>query len=201
MKKYYICTLVQVSEEQGYIGKRQKQITSETEDIILGRSEALNNFNSRTIIVEKTLNPNILREVITGLPIPVLRVKTWVKQLHYIYSPSYLVGSDIHTFVPIISQTTYYVEETRRNSSGLYKVDDFHTLKQYLLLHPDSEIYKQELLAYFEQGRIKMQNRLKIEEAKPELMTKQTDFETWLKDRERYNKSEISRMQRELRRH
>lgn len=208
MKKYYECTLLQVSENQGYIGIGP--IDSETLKIINNEGNARNKSNCRTIVVEKTLNPNVVKEVITGILIPILKIrkKTILNehydeiQKEYTFSIPYFAN----TFVRKYKVISIYSDGKRikPKCDDFFEINDYRYLKQYITDRPGVERQLKELPEFIEAGNLKMQNKLKMEResaAKSKetaLINKKYDLAR--KNKLEETKKELKELQRSLKR-
>lgn len=162
---YYVCDLLQVSDEQGYIRLNELSystlnLTPDTWNMLYKEDSKIGNYK---IIVKKTLNPYIVKEIITGKKIPLLQNYTYREckdsmLLHYTVYPFIRV----HTFVRKL-----YTEENKDvKISGLKRIRDENVIIQYKKRHSDEKSWENELNLYFLNGKKKMLNKQKSENKK-----------------------------------
>lgn len=164
--KCYMCDLMQVSTEQGYItkdngGNNLSQIDMNMiYDIAFWEHEAgTQNMIHNKIIVTKTINPYIVKELVTGLEIPVLHsYKKYESGKWYVWS-RYPFGK-IHTYVRSLKCDGTSLIENKRYAEGFKEICEPYDAICYVEhLYPIKEEYKERLLEIFKQGEEKMKNK------------------------------------------
>ncbi len=159
MSQYFKCKLLQLYEEQGYIENimSNEDFNDSTIDILYQTDFTEHSFGE--IIVEKTSNIFIVKEIVTGIEISLLHCSYEEQEDESINTRIFSFKSKFHTFVRTL----------KRNINGIITEIGFteptsDELQKYFELHSDIQKYKKELLAYFEQGKTKMQNKIEREE-------------------------------------
>lgn len=164
MNDYYICNLLQVTEHQGYIGNDngQRSLTNEMAQVIYGGDVLHSKCNLEEIIVKRTANPWIVKEIITGKSIPLLysTVKNDPATMYdTCYWTRYPLGK-VHTFVRALKNESRYGVR----KSCFYKVTDPKIVADYIHKHGDINAWDRTLDIYFQKGEAKMINKYNARE-------------------------------------
>lgn len=157
---YYICNLLQVTENQGYIDSN-KPLKSEMEDLIY---YGIDNSNCvlNKIIVKKTINPYFVKEIITGKTIPILHSNIKIEEYYDNFNYKWIKYpyGKIHTFVNLLK--VYDISDPKQQL-GLKKAT-YYDIEKYIIEHKNIEMWQRTINSYFLSGRKKCnnQNKLKI---------------------------------------
>lgn len=160
MGKCFKCNLLQVSSDQGAIGNDDcgLSLTTEMQLLIYNNIIKDNDCCFGEMLVEETDNMYYVKEICTGIEIPVLYsgifatiksdsglgVKLWTM------SPP----GNVHTFVRLLQSKIC----TKDVSYFCYDSVSPQEVDTYLLKHYDTKIYRNELLSFFEIGDAKKKN-------------------------------------------
>ena len=178
MKKVYECSLLQVSNEQGYIisGNGDNDLTDvDAKNLFYPYDQYYRNSGEKSdvyfgqILVTKTINKFVVKEIRTGKLIPVI---------YGIYRPDDLYNSrkrftlgQVHTFISNVKTIDSYI--SMPEYSGLEEVTDLKVIEDYLKEHKDKEKFMQELDIFFKNGEIKMQEKIALEKESEKLKEKE----------------------------
>ena len=151
MSKIYKCKLMQVTEEQGYIQGSQ---TIEASLLFWRFLREVRSID--TILVKKTLNPFIFKEIMTGIEIPALRIKDEGEYKPYAQTRKVKTNSafkTLHTFIEDNRRYSPIVGE--RNSLPEASVSDVNDY-----LSQDKIEFAKKLRNHFVKGEIKRNNKM-----------------------------------------
>ena len=162
MRDVYECNLVQVPASQGYLPGNDNGANSmnyRTSEMIY-KGYGFYKSDLPKIMVQRTASPFWVREIKTGLKIPLLyAVDDDIKKENYMRSPFRAV----HTFIIILKENNKYWGWITK---GLEKVTESRELEKYLA--QDTEEFTRFLFDYFNAGYEKMQNKLSAEKVERE---------------------------------
>lgn len=159
---FYEVNLTQVSKEVGYISGGVRSVDA-SKDVIAEINETSNINLLRKIIVEKTPNPYVVKEVITGIYFPVVYCGIVnVGKNNYMVLSQNTLPEKLNTFVKLFS---------RLDEKGKAKTEDINPycvnaqeFKEYVWSHKDIKAYYKELMDIYRQGEENM--KVKLEEEK-----------------------------------
>lgn len=153
---FYEVNLTQVSKEVGYIPGGVKFVDA-SKDAIAEVKPLLK------IIVEKTPNPYVVKEVITGVLFPVVYCGIAnVGENNYIVLSQNTLPEKLHTFVKVFSRIDQKDKaETKDINPYCVNAEEF---KEYVWSHQDIRAYYKELMDIYRQGEENM--KIKLEEEK-----------------------------------
>lgn len=162
MKKCYSCKLIQASSLQGYITNDNggKSLHSSDNKYLYDSNDYISKHDDMffgEIIVTKTVNPYMVRELITGMPIPVVYSYKKEKEYNMPYIWTRHPFGKVHTYIRLFKKVDSYYPD---RLIGLCEIDDSDVILDYLKLHSDKEVYKDELFDFFEKGQEKMSNKM-----------------------------------------
>lgn len=179
MNNFRKFNLLQVDEKQGYIenGFRNYENNLSARNFLFSEIgfPIDSDWVLDEVIVKPTIDPFVVKEVITGVEIPVLYCNHKERYENKLSYPekhdrnyTYNLYGRVHTFVRVLGisnefknvglleETTYKTYySTRAGEKPTYK-----ELKEYYEKHVDSAVWKLQLEAYFKQGKQKMQDKL-----------------------------------------
>lgn len=155
---YYICNLLQVTENQEYIDSN-KPSKSEMENLIY---YGIDNSNCvlNKIIVKRTINPYFVKEIIMRKTIPILHSNIKIEEYYdkFNYKLIKYPYGKIHTFVNLLK--IYDILEPKQQL-GLEKVT-YSDIGNYIFEHKNIEIRQRTIDSYFLSGRKKCNNQNKV---------------------------------------
>lgn len=168
MKKVYECSLLQVSDEQGYIisGNGDNNLTEiDARNLFYPYDQYYRNSGEKSdiffgqILVTKTINKFVVKEIRTGKLIPLI---------YGVYRPDDLYNSrkwftlgQVHTYISNIKTIDSYI--SMPEYSGLEEETNLKVIEAYLNEHRDKEKFMQELDLFFKNGEVKMQKKIQLE--------------------------------------
>ena len=135
MKKYYKTQLKQIGDS---IGSLNRKGIIEFE-YLSPKDDGLN------IIVEKTANPFVVREVLTNTMIPVIHISNYIPAY---CSYKYISSPGVHTFVSCYGHSLRDMQDVY----GLQLITEPEDLSDYLNKHADIEQWASEIDEYFIKG-------------------------------------------------
>lgn len=164
MKKYYMCDLIQVPKSVGYISPYDSpyELGKETSEIIFNPgTEEFKANNFKRIIVETTLDPFTVKEIKTGFKIPMMYCKKDVQtsEEHRKMFMDWFISYT--TFVRSLKVKRPEMPEC---NEGLV-VPKVCEVEDYFDLHPNTEVFLEELSQFFIQGLYNLKNRIDSEAA------------------------------------
>lgn len=171
MKKYYKCNLYQIPKSEGYINthdKDMRNVHGYGKYIYYNNPLCDNNNVSdcivKEIIVTKTINPFLVKEILTGIKFPVVYTEYFNG---YIYPDNNKYGAvslvnKLHTFVRVV--------KWKNKKYGLDEVINENELINYLQI--DVEKLRIELLSIWNAGEANMYNVIQTEHIKKKKLLK-----------------------------
>lgn len=164
--KCYKCKLLQVSNEQGYIVKDSggRNLCNNDFNFVYGDGFSVGygkevNMVFDTIIVTRTINPCIVKELITGIEIPLLHSYKKIEYNDEYCHAKYPFGK-IHTYVRIVHKQGTPFNPYKKFLFGMDEVCNPCTVTKYVQNHLDKEAYKNQLLDFFKKGEEKMNAKI-----------------------------------------
>ncbi len=169
MKKVYECSLLQVSNKQGYIvsGSGDNDLTDiDARNLFYPYDQYYRNNGEKSdiyfgqILVTKTINKLFVKEIRTGKLIPLV-YGIYRPDAPYNKRKKFTIGQ-VHTYISNVKLIDSYI--TTPEYSGLEEVIELRVIEDYLKEHKNKDDYTQELDIFFKQGEAKMQEKIKLEQ-------------------------------------
>lgn len=145
MKKYFKTKLLQCDRKQGYVCN-DKELSDETYWSLFYRTS---NAVIDDIMVEQTINPFYVQEILTGLSIPVLHCTKDLESNNKENDSVFFPFGKIHTFVSVLHNKN----KKRDIVIGLGDPASVDEIEKYIASHQDIETWREKLVKHFTEGK------------------------------------------------